>query len=49
MMNYKNVVDAIRKITQEDGLGMSAIEELPFLHLEFQNDEMLGDENLKSN
>ena len=24
MMNYKNVVDAIRKITQEDGLGMSA-------------------------
>ncbi len=24
MMNYKNVVDAIRKITSEDGLGMSA-------------------------
>ena len=38
MMNYKNVVDAIRKITQEDGLGMSA-RRITVSTSRFQNDE----------
>jgi 23S rRNA (adenine2503-C2)-methyltransferase len=47
MMNYKNVVDAIKKITEEDGLGMSprritvSTSGIPKMM------KMLADENLK--
>ncbi len=47
MMNYKNVVDAIKKITEEDGLGMSprritvSTSGIPKMI------KMLADENLK--
>ena len=47
MMNYKNVVDAIRKITQKKTVWECQHEELPFLHLEFKMMKMLADENLK--
>ena len=46
MMNYKNVVDAIRKIYQEDGLECLT-KNYRFYILEFQKMKMLADENLK--
>ncbi len=47
MMNYKNVVDAIRKITQEDGLGMSARRITVSTSGIPKMMKMLADENLK--
>ena len=47
MMNYKNVVDAIRKITQEDGLGMSARRITVSTSGIPKMIKMLADENIK--
>ncbi len=47
MMNYKNVVDAIKKITDEDGLGMSARRITVSTSGIPKMMRMLADENLK--